>query len=354
MSKPQARRWADELSGDENVVVGPLRGYHHETYVFPLPGRGRYKCREPRPGLFWFDRRCFASEEQLLRDLSGRISGIPDVIEVDGLKLQRFVEGQTLGDLLSDGLAVPRAVLAQILALFEQLARVTTETLSVDRCCTTLDRPEDGDSDGFMEWFVRFTEEHVYRGNLPAFEGLFADLGVGDEGFKYLRKHVSGLRERPFCLLHADLHRENLIVDDELRLWTIDWELATFGDPLYDLATHLHLMRYPVRQARAVAHRWAETVEQVRPGSSVGWEHDLPLLLGYKRAQSLFTDVIRTALSLDAGPEESPRQLVRAALKLRPVLADAALPLGLDSVPGPRRIVTALVRWRREHGVPPA
>lgn len=361
-SDSQARLHAVGASGgDESVVEGPLHGYHHETYVFPLPGekgsgpQARWKCREPRPGLLWFDRRCFASEEQLLKDLNGRIRGIPDIIEADGLKLQRFIEGRTLGSVCASGLALPDDFLRQIVGLFPQLVRITSETLSVDRRCAAEDRPEDGDSDGFLERLVCFTEEHVYQGNSATFERLFGELGVPAESFKQLRKHVSGLRERPFCLLHADLHRENFIVDGDRRLWTIDWELAMVGDPLYDLATHLHLMRYPVRQARDVAHQWADAVERARPGSAAGWRHDLPLLLGYKRAQSLFTDVIRAALSLDPGPDAHwRRQLVRAALKLRPVLADAALPLGLESVPGPRRIVKALVRWRREHGVPPA
>lgn len=342
--------------GDESAVEGPLHGYHHETYVFPLPGvpgsgpPARWKCREPRPGLLWFDRRCFTSEEQLLEGLRGRIDGIPDIIEADGLKLQRFIEGHTLGAVCASGFAVPEGFLRQILGLFRQLVEVPPESLSVDRRCAPEDRPEDGDSDGFLERLVCFTEEHVYQGNLAAFERLFTDLGVHPESFKHLRKHVSGLRERPFRLLHADLHRENFVVDGAGRLWTIDWELAMVGDPLYDLATHLHLMRYPLGQALAVARRWAATVERAHPGSAAGWRHDLPLLLGYKRAQSLFTDVIRVALSLDTGPDPYERQLTQAALKLREVLAGAALPLGLEPVSGPRPIATALTRWRREHG----
>ncbi|POX44768.1 aminoglycoside phosphotransferase, partial [Streptomyces sp. Ru72] len=98
------------MSGDPSVVEGPLEGYHHETYVIPLPaevagpGRSRGKCREPRSNLLWFDRRCFASEEKLLRALQGRISGIPDLIELaEEVRLQRFIEGRTLGALHPSG-----------------------------------------------------------------------------------------------------------------------------------------------------------------------------------------------------------------------------------------------------------
>ncbi|MFI2760282.1 phosphotransferase [Streptomyces echinatus] len=351
-----ARLHAVEASGDESTVEGPLHGYHHETYVFPLSDAmedersGRWKCREPRADLLWFDRRCFTSEEQLLQGLRGLIQGIPDIIQVGGIGLQRFIEGHTLGSFHRSGAAVPDVYLRQIMTLFRQLVSVRPDALAADRRCEPDDRPEDGDTDGFLERLVHFTEQRVYLANQQRFAGLFEDLGLGAESFRYLRKNVSGLKERPFCLLHADLHRENFIVDAMQRLWTIDWELAMFGDPLYDLATHLHLMRYPARQVRAVVRHWCETVEGVRAGSAGGWEGDLGRLLAYKRAQSVFTDVIRTALHLDAGPEVGRRQIAPAAFRLRGVLADAAQPLGLDPVPGTRSIASALVRWCREHG----
>ena len=350
-----ARLRAAGVSGDARVVEGPLHGYHHETYVFPLPdatgavNQGRWKCREPRSNLLWFDRRCFASEEELLRVLAGRIERIPDIIKVDRIGLQRFIEGGTLGSLYPSRQAVPEQLADQIVALFGQLAKVTPETLPVERRCEPRDRSADGDSDGFLERLICFTEERVYQQNLSVFAELFATLGVDADSFKRLRKHVSGLTERPFCLLHADLHRENFVVDARNRLWTIDWELAMVGDPLYDLATHLYLMRYPEWQEEWMKQRWRAAVEGVTPGSSAGLEHDLPLLLDYKRAQSVFTDVIRVALSLHSGPDGAWRGLLHAGRKLHDVLAAATEPLGLEYVPSPPRIVAALVRWRWDH-----
>ncbi|MGC0383518.1 phosphotransferase [Streptomyces sp. SAI-129] len=362
-SASPARLRAVEVSGDESTVEGPLRGYHHETYVVPLPGAAgaagaaRWKCREPRSNLLWFDRRCFVSEEQLLCALQGRITDVPDVFELDGLPpLQRFVEGRTLGSLYGAGRTVPDVFTRQIVRLFGEMAAVTSRTLPVARRCRPEDRRADGDTDGFMERLVCFTEQRVYAQNLPRFGSLFAALGLDDDAFKRLRKHVAGLRERPFCLLHADLHRENLVVDADRRLWTIDWELAMVGDPLYDLATHLHLMRYPSWQRARVVEAWRRTVEAERPGGSYGWRQDLERIVGYKRAQSVFTDVIREAISLGR-QARSPGPGVRlAAARLHGILADAAPPLGLESVPDPAAIGAALVRWSRAHadeGPPP-
>ncbi|MET7293380.1 phosphotransferase [Streptomyces griseoloalbus] len=351
-----ARQHAVAACGNPGVVEGPLQGYHHETYVFPLAAEAgaasaaRWKCREPRAGLLWFDRRCFASEEQLLHALSGRITSIPGIREFGGLRLQRFIEGRTLGALRKSGRPVPGPLLRQVVGLFRELVEVTPETLVVKRRCEARDRPESGDTNGFLERLVCFTEESVYRSNLDAFATLFEDVGVDGDTFKNLRKHVSGLTERPFCLLHADLHRENFIVDPGQRLWTIDWELAMLGDPLYDLATHLYLMRYPEWQARGLTSQWVAAVEEVRPGSSKGWQHDLGLLLDYKKAQSVFTDVIRAALSLAPEPGPGGRDVGRAGAKLNRILTGAAVPLGLESVPAPDRIAQALVRWRRARG----
>ncbi|MCX4973397.1 phosphotransferase [Streptomyces sp. NBC_00620] len=339
-----------------DAVEGPLSGYHHETYVFPLPAeagtgfQGRWKCREPRANLLWFDRRCFESEERLLYELQRRIDVIPEVARMGGdVDLQRFIEGSTLGALHPSGRAVPDELVEQILGLFRQLGTVTASTLLVERRCTPQDRAEDGDSAGFLDRLICFTQEQVYERNLIEYKGLFADLGLDPEAFRQLRKRVAGLRDRPFCLLHADLHRENFIVDPDGKLWAIDWELAMFGDPLYDLATHLHLMGYPPAQERLIVQRWCGIVEEVRPGSSRGWCDDLPRLLDFKKAQSVFTDVIRASQILDTQGEFDRQRLRRAAWKLRGVLTAAAEPLGLESVPGLLETEAALTRWRSDH-----
>ncbi|MER5222315.1 phosphotransferase [Streptomyces flaveus] len=355
-----------------SVVEGPLQGYHHETYVFPLPDEAeglrqvRWKCREPRSGALWFDRRCFASEEDLIGALQGRITAIPEIFQAGTVRLQRFIEGETLGWYHKAGQAIPQDAFDRIVELFQQLVHVTPDKLLAKRTCEPEDRAKNGDTSGFLEGLIRFTEKRVYKEKGKDFAGLFSELGVNGDSFEHLRKQVSGLNKRPFCLLHADLHRENFILDREGLLWAIDWELAMLGDPLYDLATHLYLMRYPKHQEDQMVERWCEVVEKVRTGSSAGWKEDLPKLLNYKKAQSVFTDVIRESLSLDLPPEPSglhgpfeslehlgadqepdPIRLSQAGIKVHDVLTAAADPLGLETVPNPQKIKGALAQWYR-------
>ncbi|MFF5571162.1 phosphotransferase [Streptomyces luteogriseus] len=337
------------MSGDPNLVKGPLKGYHHETYVLALPGRtGAVKIREPRAEILWFDRRCFRSEEELLKALQAHLSRVPQIVDVGGMPLQSFIEGRTLGEHRRPGRRVVDATFGQIVDVFREMVRVTPPMLSVERRCEDRDRAEDGDSDGFLERLIVFVEEQVYEKNHRTFAGLFHALGISEESFTLLRKHVLGLQERRFCLLHADLHRENFVLDPDQRLWVIDWELAMLGDPLYDLATHLYLMRYPADQENRMVREWCRVVEEVRPGGSSGWERDLPMILDFKRAQSVFTDVIRVALSLREEWGFNWMAVPVAAVRLQKILAAAARPLGLAQVPSRPQIMAALVRWHGE------
>ena len=43
------------------------------------------------------------------------------------------------------------------------------------------------------------------------------------------------------CLLHGDLVLENILIDDSNRIWLIDWEYATLGPPMADIAYLLSL-----------------------------------------------------------------------------------------------------------------
>jgi aminoglycoside phosphotransferase (APT) family kinase protein len=358
-------RQAGKLSRDGENIVGPLKGYHHETYAFPLPSEnelstrfGRGKLRVPRDGLLWFDRRCFRSEDLLLTALHGRIERIPEIVEVGKDKagksifLQGFIEGTML-----DGGEVPSRPLSGRYVL--QLGRFFRELVSIEpkeleepqlgRICAPEDRPQDGDTATFLDRLIMFTESQVYQKHGKPYHGLFKALGIDAGACEWLRERTGALRQRPFSLIHGDLHRKNLIVDGAGDLWVIDWELAMIGDPLYDLATHLHLMRYPRRERRRVTDVWQQSVERARAGSSFGWQDDLPLLLAYKRVQSVYTDVIRTALSLEEGREPSGdlgrEQLFEAARRIRLVIAAAREPFGLSGPPSMESVMSAYCEW---------
>ncbi|MGW3624551.1 phosphotransferase [Streptomyces sp. NPDC000880] len=351
----EVRRRAAGLSRDGQEVEGPLKGYHHEAYAFPLPAENqlsarfaRGKLREPRPGLLWFDRRCFESEERLLVALQDRIERIPGCVDLGDFHLQGFIEGRTLGSGPLRGRTLSTRHIGQLCQLFRELVAIKTDEFDkVERICHPDDRSPDGDSTAFLDRLIHFTERQVYVRHADRYGTLFEELGVCGAALERLRAQGEQLTDRPFVLIHGDLHWHNFIVDGPGDLWTIDWELAMIGDPLYELATHLHLMRYPEREEVRIAKLWQAEVECVLPGSSLNWHRDLPHLLAYKRTQSVFTDVIRTALALGPGPEPNWRMLPRAAWKLQRALAAAQEPLALRSVPTLRQVMSAYTSWFR-------
>ncbi|AZM46857.1 aminoglycoside phosphotransferase [Streptomyces sp. WAC 06738] len=332
-------------------VVGPLPGYHHETYAVRLgaasglfgQSAGWVKLRDPRPGLLWFDRRCFGSEDELLATLAGRVSHIPAVGHIDSLTVQGFIEGCTLAEVAPPGEDVPAPFVGQIIRLFRELLAVEPYDPALLALHTPL--PAERGSAEFARDLVQFTFIDVVEQSLPHFDALFHSLGIHPGSApatpSSLEARLRGMTPRPFGLLHGDVHRANLIVDEHGALWAIDWELALIGDPLYDLATHLHLMRYPARQEGEVIARWADVAEESRPGAAAGIEADLPRYLAFKRIQSVYTDVIRQAYSTERGETST----AEAAKVINAALDRAADSLPLPTVAGAGEIEHELLRW---------
>ncbi|MFE9334186.1 phosphotransferase [Streptomyces sp. NPDC006925] len=388
-------------------VDGPLAGYHREWYVVrpqgELTGLGRVKIGEPRENALWFDRRSFASEDEVLLDLARLgVPRVPPVHRVrrSGTVFHGFVEGRTLASLSPRGHPVAPGHLRQIIERFASLSRLRPGDLHARRLRDSPGRtPErdgaplapaaedtpaqpgraprvpaargtdpgrsessrehgkdesrgedgrhadeehdpSGSSAGFLRELLAFTREHAHRARLPQFGPLFARLGIPPDVLgphSRLAAEAARLTDRPSCLLHGDLHRANFIVDPADTLWTIDWELAAFGDPLYDLATHLYLMDYPPRQRARVVAEWRQAVTAVLPGADAGLADDLPRYLAYKRAQSVFADVVRQAVAIDTahGTPARAEQLGRTAKLVHDVLVRAAEPLELADVPSP-------------------
>ncbi|GAA1933009.1 phosphotransferase [Streptomyces sodiiphilus] len=339
-------------------VEGRLNGYHRDWHVLRPEGElaplGRLKTGGPRPGIHHFDPRCFTVEEDLLIELA--LLGVPRIAPVyligpigNEIRAHGYIEGEPLSRPHPPGTALTPRQLDQLSELFGRLATVRPAALALLHDCPPGQWPRD--SAEFLHWLVRFTRERVWEVHRPVFEGLFTALGIdpgvlAEDGPP--ARDADRLADRPACLLHGDLHRDNLIVDEAAGdLWTIDWELALLGDPLYDLATHLHLMRYPEAQQRDVLAMWARTVEAALPGASAGMAADLPRYLRYKRVQSVFTDVIRHGLTvLDAPGEELPARLARTAKAIPAVLHSAAGPLRLRRVPSPGDVEAAYAALR--------
>nr|WP_237551670.1 aminoglycoside phosphotransferase family protein [Streptomyces sp. SID8367] len=209
-----------------------------------------------------------------------------------------------------------------------------------------------GQSAEFLRTLALAADTQIRQPNWAEFGGLFASLGVTEHALIDFSERVPKLHNRPFSLLHGDLHRDNLIVafDQPKRpLICVDWELAMYGDPLHDLATHLVRMRYPSKQWDEVIEAWCRAMkEEGREQVTDDVAGDLSRYVDFERAQSVYPDVMRAVSAL--GSSFGPGDLELAALEVHRALEAAERPLQLSGPPKMSTIEQLILRWCKGRG----
>jgi hypothetical protein len=327
-----------------------LHGHHHHNYVVELreplasivretPGRlGKFRTRLETVQVLprvWH-------EGDVLRALRPVLPGVPRVLLTLGHRaLHSYVEGVPLCETAPPGSPLGEETLRRIAALFGDIADVPAENLPP--------LPPgwgSGGSAGFLTSLADFARREVHWRNLPRFGSLFRRLGVPDDALERFTRDAKLLHDRPYSLLHADIHRANLLRRKDGGLALVDWECALLGDPLHDLATHLVRMEYTAQERRRMVELWRREMRQRGlPGRLAGMEQDLPVYLDFEYAQSVFPDTLRAARALPSAAGESDFDV--AAASVHRALLRAEGPLGLPGVPGHQEVKDALRAWHR-------
>jgi len=330
----------------------PANGHHHENYFVPLTERvARLLGREPgtsvtvrvrRPEALPVVIRTWQDEAVILRAVEGVLPHVPRcLVRGDGFSINSYVEGVALSSICGNGKPLDTMHIRALARLLAQMSQVRRGALPP---LPRIWPRNDTDSRGFLRTLAHLADQQIRQPNRAAFGGLFAALGIPEDALAEFAARVPAMARRPYSLLHADLHRDNLIVcAGEQPLICVDWELATYGDPLHELATHLVRMRYPDHQQLEVVAAWAEAMQEVRPSAVAGLNKDLWHYLAFERAQSVFPDVMRAARSLE--DSFTQKSLDQATAEVRRALEAAADPLRLRRVPGEKEIEGALFRW---------
>ncbi|WP_443064657.1 aminoglycoside phosphotransferase family protein [Streptomyces sp. NBC_00582] len=333
-------------------------GHHNRNYVLPLTedvarllGREagisvtvRVRRSDALPVVI----RTWHDEAAILGALRGVLPHAPECLaKVDGHSIHSFVKGVPLSTICGNGKPVDTLLvkaLARLLAQMTQVRRAALPPLPASWPAKLTD------SQAFLKTLARLADEQIRKPNWDKFGGLFKALGIPDDALLRLAERVPSMARRPYSLLHGDLHRDNLIVsyDGSPPLICVDWELATYGDPLHDLAVHLVRMQYPSHQWREVIDAWAGEMRQFRPGAANGVARDLRHYVDFERAQSVYPDIMRAARSLEESYTQ--RRLDEATQDVRRALKAAAEPLRLGDVPKRDEIEKALVRWLTSRG----
>jgi aminoglycoside phosphotransferase (APT) family kinase protein/tetratricopeptide (TPR) repeat protein len=330
-------------------------GYYNHNVEASTP-TGDVIVRMPIPGSDVMDLRIWP-EHAVLRAIRGTITLAPRLLYAQGpphaqgslhaqgppgYMVVELVAGWLLDDDLPPGSAVPDQVIDDVAALFGQLGSVPRERLPP----LPEGWPGDGDTAGFARGLSAITGA-VHDRFRPEFGDLFDGLGIPADPLGPIEDRWATLRPRTFRLLHTDVHRKNIIISGGHACF-LDWELALWGDPLYDLAVHLHKMGYPPPQASAIVSGWLAAVPE---SASVGWRPDLETYLTHERVKSAIVDTVRytkiiTAPECPAAQRDAlVERLVGKLAAARTALNSEGSSWGTSELVDPPTAATLIHRW---------
>ncbi|MFI6659614.1 aminoglycoside phosphotransferase family protein [Streptomyces sp. NPDC050523] len=325
-----------------------MKGHHNTNYVLriglPLAvvlgvmPFVRFKYRVPLETVEVVPR-IWRSEVDVLAVVCRHLREVPRGFAVLGDRsLHRYRRGIVLSEQNPHG-PVDENMLREFAAFFARTAKVPAKELPAP----PRDWPADGESAKFLHWLIEFTERSVHLPNRERFGDLFDQVGIPVDAMTAFKERHLSLVSRRFVLLHTDVHRANVVVHRK-GITVIDWELAIYGDPLHDLATHIVRMGYSSTERRQMVDLWEQAMQAAHLGPlTAGLHDDLDTYLDFEYAQSVFPDVMRAALSLpaDAGDEH----FRVAAERVRSAMDRACGPLELKSVKDVDQIMEALRKW---------
>lgn len=202
------------------------------------------------------------------------------------------------------------------------------------------------DSRAYLDTVVRRTTQRILDSNGTDFSGLFAVLGVPGDALARCAGQMPTPARRPYGFLLLNLNRDNVIVLEgpKLSIARLDWNSASYGDPLHGLASHAVRMRYPEHQLDELLDAWVREMGSVRLTAVNGARRDFPRYVTFERINLAYAELIKAAESL--GDEIDAPRLHAVAKDVKAALAAASGVLGMSEVPPVREIADALFRWQ--------
>lgn len=230
-------------------------GFYNDNHLLTTDDGRRVVVRVPRATDDDLEPRRF-DEASVLRCVHVLGINVPRLLWSDGewgFQVQEFIEGDLMNEVCPRGRKVPGYFIDDVAYLFDSLSKLTD--LETVRPAQQAWRRPAGCQDFFMmllEWEVR-----VWESWFPRMAYFFEWIGLTASPFEPLRAAGNSLRDRRLVLCHGDVQRLNCLLREDTS-WFLDWELALQADPLWDVATHCHRMRYLPEEEISLMSKLAE------------------------------------------------------------------------------------------------
>lgn len=264
---------------------GRKSGYYNDNVRLDT-ATGPVLVRIPVPRADRMDLRIW-DEADVLRAVSPRVIRVPRLLYASSdpsFQIHEFVSGPQLDELAPRGVPLPADVISDVLQVLAELATVPLAELPPLPDAW----PADENCSDFASRLSADTQR-VFEESQAEFGDLFRAFGIPDDPLATIVPYWSKLTRRPFRLLHADIHRRNILMSSRGAIF-LDWELALWGDPVYELAVNVHKMSYLDDELRALFSGWEA---MAGPALLRSWHEDLTAYLRHERVKSAIVDSVR-------------------------------------------------------------
>ncbi|MGH3885785.1 MAG: aminoglycoside phosphotransferase family protein [Pseudonocardiaceae bacterium] len=260
-------------------------GYYNNNVHVDTP-TGPVNVRIPIHGADIMDLRLWR-EEEILPAVAPYIQHAPRLLHTSDeprYQVHEFIDGPVLNTIAPRGVRVPTHVPADVVQLLTELTTIPGEKLPA----IPADWPHGDDTITFA-WRLSGLTKRVYATYRDQYALQYQVFGFPVDPLVPIEAAWPSLTRRPLVCVHSDIHRKNMIIKDRASYF-LDWELALWGDPVYDLAVHFHKMGYNPAERDQVLHLWQAAL---RPEYTAGWEHDLDVYLAHEQIKSAIVDTVR-------------------------------------------------------------
>lgn len=151
-------------------------------------------------------------------------------------QVHNYILGDNLGKVFPEGSSLPGEVDESIRKIEAAVRVVERSSLTLIPTEKRFYRSPYRDSAAFALEMRRWLS-YVYENSTVVSKALLSKVGVPDNPFT--ESVTLADRGRPLRLCHGDLGRGNCLWDGR-TLSVLDWELALWADPAWDLASYLH------------------------------------------------------------------------------------------------------------------
>lgn len=226
-------------------------------------------------------------EEETLQRIAPYVPLAPRLLyqcENPRFQIQEFIPGEIVDVTHPQGTVIPGEAIRDLIRFMSSLLDIPRR--AVPGLSPTW--PDDGDTPAFGRLLSEVTARAFTRGRRTCARA-FRELGIPSDPLAPVIDRWRELAPRVFGFVHADIHRKNMI-NSPAGVRVVDWELALWGDPVYEMAVHLHKMGYPTEQERRVTDVWADSL----PASLIdGHARDIAIYRAHEQVKSAVVDTVR-------------------------------------------------------------